>query len=271
MEAVRWLLLCVLSAGCYGPTPPQGVPCGDGASCPTGQRCFDGFCSLTAPATDGPDGSDSSTPPGDAAPPVTLRFGERPDALEGTWFDTFLEASSNQAANNFGNHPDLHLTASEVQPVLIRVDLSSVPAGATVLDARLHLFLTFGSIPADTRIQTFAINEEWSEGTGDHSPGIANQFDRIEGFPWSEPGAAPPSRSASADATTTIPALTEEFGSELVIELTSALVASWVANEDAAARGIAMIVDANDFYGELGSSEHSEADLRPFLELQIQP
>jgi Carbohydrate family 9 binding domain-like len=43
----RWLL--VVLAGCYAPTPPDGVPCSEAKTCPTGQSCFFDRCYVAAP------------------------------------------------------------------------------------------------------------------------------------------------------------------------------------------------------------------------------
>lgn len=232
--------------------------------------CFDGFCSINAPGSDATIDPDSLVDPGDApadSPPVppTLRFGERPDAIEDTWVDTFLH--SGEPANNFGNHPDLHLTASESDPVLIHIDVSAVPGHARVTQAKLHFRVTSQSIPAGTAIDVFVINESWAEGTGDHSPGIANQTERTAGDEWSAAGAKPPSRSGDAAARTTAGDTGE--GDEITITLPNALIEGWV-DSPATNRGIALIVDLASFYCELGSSEFSSLELRPYLELSLE-
>lgn len=269
---MRWLLGIVLLTSCYAPQPPQGAPCGPVDPCPSGQMCFSGFCAIEAPpGGDAPPEPDSFVEPGDApidtlppVPPVMV-FGERPDAIEDTWIDTFLH--SDEPTNNFGNHPDLHLRESELDPVLIRIDVGAVPGHARVTAAKLHFRVTSASIAAGTAIDVFALNESWTEGTGDHSGGIANLTDRNPGVAWSAEGAKPPSRGATAITREIAGAVGE--GDELVIELPEALVEGWVANPSAN-RGIALIVDAADFYCELGSSEFPNVELRPFLELALE-
>jgi hypothetical protein len=37
---MRWLVVVLLGAGCFAPSPPEGAPCGEGLRpCPTGQMC----------------------------------------------------------------------------------------------------------------------------------------------------------------------------------------------------------------------------------------
>ena len=47
MRAVVAMALCA-SAGCYSPTPPQGVPCVDDDHCPSSQKCIAGYCGGTS-------------------------------------------------------------------------------------------------------------------------------------------------------------------------------------------------------------------------------
>jgi len=58
---VRAVLVLGLLAGCYAPSPPEGLPCSDNGTCPGGQRCdLDGKCRSTSlgggdDAADAPD------------------------------------------------------------------------------------------------------------------------------------------------------------------------------------------------------------------------
>jgi hypothetical protein len=267
---VRAVLLCLV-VGCYTPTPPQGLPCGDGDSCPTGQRCFDGVCRVSAP----PGGEVDSMPADDTAPPtdgplpnpMSLRFGERSDAIADTMVDTFLVSDPGEVANNFGAHTDLHLTSGLLDPVLLRVDVSSIPQGATVTSATLIVEVTFNTVDAGTKIRVFAVNESWTEGSGDHSAGIANQTQRHQNVAWSSAGAAPPSRDSTPAGSTTINALVD-VGGDLAIEVPAELVQAWV-DDPTSNNGIALIALGTDFYAELGSSEAANEFNRPVLEVEI--
>jgi hypothetical protein len=46
------MALCAC-AGCYSPTPPQGVPCVDDDHCPSSQKCIAGVCGGSTSDTDG--------------------------------------------------------------------------------------------------------------------------------------------------------------------------------------------------------------------------
>jgi len=267
---VRWILLLGL-VGCYAPAPPANLRCGEGSTCPSGQPCIAGFCGgppITDDASLDPDTFvEPADGPADAAPvPPQMAFGEGDDTLTNTWVDAFL--SEGEPTNNFGNHPDLHLTSSETSPVLIRIDVSAVPSHATVTSARLRFRVTDATLPIGTKIEIYAMNESWTEGTGDHSGGIANLTDRNPGVAWSEVGATPPSRDVVPISTTNVAALLD-FGDALVIDLPTALIAGWIANPNSNS-GIAMMVDGVDFYCELGSSEFSTTNFRPRLELDLE-
>lgn len=267
---MRAVLLCLV-AGCYTPTPPQGLPCGEGDRCPSGQRCFAGVCSISAPSGVDPDSmpGDDSPPQADGPPPnpMSLVFGERSDAIGDTMVDTFL-ASDTQAANNFGVHADLHLTSGSLDPVLVRVDLSSIPQGATVTSAALVFEVTFNTIEAGTKIRVFAVNESWTEGSGDHSAGVANQVQRHQDVDWSAAGAAPPSRGDLPVGSTMVNAPID-VGSDVEIGVPADLVQAWV-DDPASNNGLALIAAGSGFYVELGSSEATNEFNRPVLLVDIQ-
>lgn len=269
---MRWVILSLL-VGCYGPTPPQGAPCGVGDACPSGQRCFDGFCSITAPpgSPDAPVTPETDGPvPSDDAPtsePMQLRFGERSDAIADTFEDAFLSSGDTDLTNNYGNHADLHLTSGDHDPVLVRIDVNSLPDDKTVIAARLMFRVTFETIADGTHVDVFAMNQSWSEGTGDDTPGVANQFQRRVGLAWDGEGATPPSRSTDAVATSVTGALA--VGDLLVVDLPADLVQSWKSGQNGN-RGVALIVNGVDFYCELGSSEAEDENNRPVLEVTVQ-
>lgn len=254
--------------GCYAPAPPQGLPCGASQDCPSDQRCFDGFCSVNAPPSDIdgqlPDDSQAPTDDGPLPQPMLLKFGERQDAIADTMIDTFL-TSGGANVNNFGTHADLHLTASDVDPVLLRVDLSSVPSTATVTRATLIFHVTFNPIADGTKVQVFEMNESWVEGTNDNASGVPNQFQRAPNLSWLADGAAPPSREGLPASVTTTTALAVD--ERLVIDVSTDLVQRWLGNS--VNNGIALIVDANSFYSEVASSEANEETSRPIFEIEI--
>lgn len=57
----------LLIAGCYAPTPQEGAPCAANGACPEGLRCIDDRCVSDAPADGGLDASDISDASIDAA------------------------------------------------------------------------------------------------------------------------------------------------------------------------------------------------------------
>jgi hypothetical protein len=261
---------------CFSPKAPSEVPCDPNGGCPAGQTCTpEGLCSSTpfVPGEDAPlPPADSPVVPADGPTPDTpavlplISFGERNGSLTGTWFDTFLE--QNTPAANMGVHADLHLVANTDGPILIRVDVSAIPAFATVTAARLRFRVIAQSIAANTKIEVFEMNESWTEGTKDFEDGVANYTQRNNNAAWSTAGAQPPSRDSTPVATVTIPALIAT-GGELEISLPAALVTSWVTTPNTN-HGIAMIVDGSSFYCELGSSEAAASNDRPVLEVELE-
>jgi hypothetical protein len=271
---VRWAVAITLATGCYAPTTPSNVPCGDGDACPSGQMCIENLCtSMPAAGPDGPPATDDAPTTridaSDDAPsnPASLRFGDGGNgAIPDTFFETFLGVGTDEPLN-FGAHADLHLMSGEEQPVLIRVDVSAIPPSATITAARLELRITDEDIPAGRDIDVFVLNESWTEGNRDGNDGIANHTHRNANQEWAEHGAVPPSRAATAIVTKEVET-TLNTGDLLVIELPPALVTSWVASPNTNF-GIALIDDATGFYCELGSSEGS-LDVRPALVVDLQ-
>jgi hypothetical protein len=263
---MRWsLAIGAFASGCYAPSAPSNVPCGDGDACPTGQTCIADRCTA-GPVLE----VDADTPPDldaavDAPIAATVSFGDRDGAIPNTLFDTFLDINGDEP-NNFGAHPDLHLRSAFEAPILIRVDVSAIPDVATVAGARLRLEVTFDEIPAGRAVRVFEMNESWIEGTGNNSAGAANHTHRNPDDEWATHGAAPPSRDSNAIASQTI-ATTIDEGGELVIELPPQLVAGWIANP-ATNLGIALLVSGDNFYCELASTEGSQAG-RPILEVDL--
>jgi hypothetical protein len=263
---MRWSVAIGVLAGCYAPSAPSNVPCGDGDACPTGQTCVADRCTSIGAGVD----ADTDPPididaPIDTPPAATLRFGDRDGAIPNTLFDTFLSGGTDED-DNFGGHADLHLTASEEEPILIRVDVSAIPPGVTITAARLRLEVSAEDIAAGRVVEAFELNQSWTEGTGDGTEGIANHVLRNQNAEWSAHGAMPPSRDATAIASETI-AATITAGNELVIDLPPRLVAGWV-DSPATNFGIAIVVLGDNFYCELGSTEGNVA--RPVLEVDLQ-
>jgi hypothetical protein len=268
---MRWSVAIGVLAGCYAPTAPSNVPCGDGDACPTGQTCVDNRCT-SMPGTDVdadlnvPDTSLIDDASIDAPAAATIRFGDRGDSLPNTFFDTFLSGGTDEP-DNFGAHADLHLISNDEEPILIRVDVSVIPVLATITGARLRFEVSAESIPAGRAIEVFEMNEAWDEGNRDNTEGTANHAERAENTEWSAHGAMPPSRDATAIATETIAAAIDA-GGELVIDLPPQLIAGWVASP-ATNFGIALLVAGDGFYCELGATEGA-MDRRPVLEVDLQ-
>jgi len=271
-----WAIATLLTA-CYAPKPPQGAPCGPADTCPAGQMCIAGLCTSSGSGTDddanttlddaGLDASDATPmldamPDGPPIPPV-MRFGARTGAEDGALDDVFLDGQ-----NNWGVHIDLHVTDDPYGPVLIRANLASVPTNANVTSARLSLYVSYQDFPMGTKLDVFVMNESWTEGDKDNAVGVANVDERNAGEMWSASGARSPSRDANAVATTTIAADTGPDG-EVSITIPPAVVEGWIATPSSN-HGIAIVVQNTGFYAEVRSTESTEADKRPMLELMLE-
>ena len=70
MPVVRWaVVVALMVAGCYSPTPQEGAPCAMNGACPDGLRCIDERCVRSAPADGSTDiAIDTADAPIDAAP-----------------------------------------------------------------------------------------------------------------------------------------------------------------------------------------------------------
>lgn len=84
---------------------------------------------------------------------------------EGT--DTYIRDGANDD-NNFGAATILKVNnASAEEASLIQFDLSSLPAGADIIEARLSLYLAGGDAVTDGVVDVFRVTRDWVEGVED--------------------------------------------------------------------------------------------------------
>ncbi len=271
LAAVLAFLMVSLAPACFIAAPdPEGTDylCETSPICPPGFRCVDGRCvDDVGPdaASDGavldaaPDGAVLDAAHPDAAAASTLVFGEsdRSD-ITGDTRDTFLNEIV--PANNWGSHPDLHADLVKPHVTLLRFDLAAIPAGSTVLEASLSLrtidvFLTVG------KVQCYELLEDWQEGTGDNTPGLANWDLRLPSTSWTAAGAGPGSRDVDVLAEIA----PYEADARFDATLPAAVVQRWV---DTASQNFGVVLVAIDSgAGEVkfASAEHPTASARPEL------
>jgi hypothetical protein len=205
--------------------------------------------------------------PTDDAPlnAVVVTFGNRADAMvRDVVRDTFiLEA---QQTLNHGIRRELEIdTGDDRAHALIRVDVSSIPASATVFSAVLELKVTNPSESAT--LSGFRVLEDWDEGVGDGQGGAASWVSRTIPLLWSGPGATGASRDA-----TLIAQVSGAFADDTVIPIDLAPVAvqGWVVdppNNFGFVLEQTLGINGVDF----GSSEESRDDYRPLLTVTYVP
>jgi len=145
--------------------------------------------------------------------------------------------------------------SSNLKSALIRFDVSVVPAGAVILDAKLQLYVPDGS--GVVKFQAYQVLRPWDEGQVTWT--VARSGD-----PWGLPGCdrVGIDRAANPVAEDTV------SGSGMWVEFpVTELVAAWVG--DARTNHgllVKMVADASTEY-QLASSEHWKTDRRPKLSI----
>lgn len=189
---------------------------------------------------------------------TTQRFGNNTsDDVSSVVRDTYLDDSDESA--NFGTSDDLYSDEGpETRVALLRIDLSSLPVGATVCAATLRLHLGTNDSSEE---QTFhEVLEEWQQGE-------ATWQDRMANVAWGAQGCAEPTSCAAAEVGSVTPEGADDRSFD--IPLSVALVQRWVSN---AAVNLGMAIKCTG--GEDGvifrSSDHDDG-LRPSLEITYDP
>jgi len=190
---------------------------------------------------------DAALPPDASLPPTTASLGATRDT----------QLYSPEPTLNFGHWAEIQCAARTTpspavdSPVLFGFNVATIPPGATVLSATMRLTVS-GIALTSGQVSVFSLNEDWTEGAQDGTPGVANYNQRTAGASWSSPGARPPSRSSSAVAT--FPANHTETGFN--ITLPPSLVQNWVShpNQNFGVILTCPIGQAVTFYTRLGGS-----------------
>jgi hypothetical protein len=99
-----------------------------------------------------------------AAQPVTVTL--RPDQDAGIMGEDGALANGAGTGFHVGDN-----TTREERPALVRFEVSSIPAGATITSARLRLFMSRSSPGAAIDVELHRITSAWSEGPADPGQG----------------------------------------------------------------------------------------------------
>jgi hypothetical protein len=189
------------------------------------------------------------------SPPVTASFqnGVLPSAGYTGMVDTMLR--SNKPANNSGNATKLTVDGSPDTVSLLRWDLSSLPAGATVQSASITFYIHDASTGS---YELYGMNRAWTENQ-------AHWTQAATGSAWQIPGAA----GAADRDTTVLGSITPTTIGFHTLPLNAAglaVLAGWL-NDPATNHGLALLDDLVGDSAGFHSSEHSTLANRPKLTL----
>jgi hypothetical protein len=160
---------------------------------------------------------DAALPPDAAPTPTTASFTATRDTQLYSPDPTF----------NFGDFLEI-MCANETgidSPVLFGFTLTSIPTTATVQSAVLHIS-TSSNVLTGGSVTIFKLLQDWTEGTLDGTPGVANYNDRQVNTPWATSGARGGSRASSASASFSPTTANTTYD----VNLPVALVQAWVSS-----------------------------------------
>jgi hypothetical protein len=228
----RACVLLLASCGRFGfSSPSDAAP-----------RDADAAVEIDAPVVDAPPGT------------TFVTFGEAPGTTyANVTIDVHLDSAFPTTAR--GNLSTLLCEASPARPVLLRFDVSALPASTTVIAADL-IFSTFG-IADSPATDIYEVLESWTELD-------ATWQDRTTGVSWQGAGATPPSRSAMSLATFAV----QNTTTRITAALTDAapVIQRWVA-DPASNHGFALVSASGSW--NAAAHDHNGDIYRPVLRLTI--
>lgn len=199
--------------------------------------------------------------PADASPPGTeTTVFAVPDVV-----DTYLRLSD--PTFNYGGRDRMCAdTTTDDRRILLRVDVSALPAGAAVLQAKLHIWT--GTSDNDLSSQTYSLYqvlESWNEGNENGVAGAASWNERQGGTAWTVAGAGVGSRDDVAVGSFKPTALDTEYA----VALQPDLVRGWI--EDPASNDGIIIVAAGSDGACFATTENATAGKHPTLSVTWTP
>jgi hypothetical protein len=225
---------------------PEGLPTATSTATPTTQ----GLPTAT-PTTQG---LPTATPT--ASPIPVQRVLQQADGAPKAIRDSYLNQW--EPKTNYGHQGAMSIRAGGVKRPIIAFDLASVPAGATILDARLELYTShYKSHPQDMTVNVYGVKRVWREMETTWS--IARTD-----VSWGQPGAS--DTAFDRDATPTDTKLVSTTNTWYAFDIT-ALAQAWVKgtrpNE-----GVVLDATGNTVEMSFWASEYSVSNLRPRLVLR---
>ena len=199
---------------------------------------------------------------------VTLR-----DSMLDTTLDGYSEASKDK---NLGGMGDLNIWSNGVRKILLRPDLSQIPADAVIEKVELRLYCYSHDWPSyDPKLEVYQITHGWEEGEGiwykDTTGGATwNEYDRdpVEINEWSTPG-------GDIDTITDFGYGPNGIVSESVMQKDSwitfditELTQKWISNEMENYGILIQAIHSGCNEAKFYSSEYEDENLRPNLTIQ---
>lgn len=246
-------------AGVTTPTPTKTVPPGSTAtSTPSATRTR---TPTPTRSTTTPTLTPSATPTFTSVAPTATPTPSPTHAATGAEnapvvADTTLDLY--QPGTNFGSSSELGVVEDSRQEILLRFDLSSIPAGAVIVNARLHLYTTQRSAVDTINAAVYAVKRHWEEPQA--TWGLASLTE-----PWGLGGAndTTTDRRAAPESTTVL------FSLGWATWDVTALVQGWMdgslPNEGVLVRGEEGIHPYVRYVA--ASKEHSDASKRPYISI----
>ena len=194
--------------------------------------------------------------------------------VEDTWIGTWCAGfGENDGDRNHGNEPVLAVRAygspnelpyQSVCSALLRFDVSRIPRGSTIIEARLVVKGVWQSNSARLYLNTFDLYKPWLESQ-------ATWFQAQAGIAWDQPGAdgAGDHPELPLDMGYLSGPAEQPNGGWAAIYITP-LVQQWVDHPEEN-RGVLLRPFANQVEWHLASSEHPTELYRPQLEIRYYP
>lgn len=181
-------------------------------------------------------------------------------SYEGT-SDTFISSIDwtwvPETEGNFGGSSAIRVFAVDGRNGLIRFDVSHIPEGAQILEAKLSLFLSQNEWATGAPFELLRATTAWEEGSRESQyDGVADGATWL--IPWSTPG------GDYAESVCTLPLVLGQFS---VCDITP-LVQSWVSGEVPNFGLVIRGTDPNGDDARFISSENSDVSKRPSLEIR---
>jgi len=190
--------------------------------------------------------------------PTTVYFQQGMDSYAGM---TDATISSWYPTTNFGNDGRLSVRANDVIATLLRYDLSAIPPGSIVLDARLYLWGVWRSNTGFTNVSAYQLLRRWDEASATWQLAMA-------GVRWGTDGANNVMTDRLSNSAGTGQAAV--LGDWTMLEITN-LVQAWVSYP---ASNLGAVLKANGPVAvqyDFASSEYPTVSQRPLLMVHYIP